>query len=487
MSDDLDHLLSIDDEYFEDADFSSDLLAAPTAPRPPSAPRPLQSAFDPTYARRSAAPVHQDTAAPDTAAASSEASTASIILFMMRQQQEQQEQQARREEQQLRREREYREEHRQEVLAERERRDQERADQARQQSDLFQLMTAALTAQTAAASAPRPIAVFSTKSDAKLAETKSIVDIRGMFDTAERFNSVFDVQLENEVPVTNTIHALSQFRATIKAHCRINTPDMTDSQLKSAMFLHFEMGKSGISITDFRPKDIRRVDSISELGNVMGLASRIYSDFFGPHIRCGFERLKSDLDLLVHRLPGSITTSAAIELVDTAIAATRDFFRHDQDATPLHASHLGVAMADAMSITVDHPMVCDFVSSSIQAVVAASVKVANSKANPADSPVADRNKRQPKTANTLNTGAAGGASSAREVAGGASSPRSASPRPTIPGKSPCYSWASRTGPCGSLSASDDCCQVNGPYPHKFDPATTPKEKAAFLGWLKKKE
>jgi hypothetical protein len=108
MSDDLDQLLSIDDEYPENADFSSDSLAAPAAPRPPSAPRPLQSAFDPLYARRSAAPVHQDTAAPDTAAASSEASTASIILFMMRQQQEQQEQQARREEQQLRREREYR-------------------------------------------------------------------------------------------------------------------------------------------------------------------------------------------------------------------------------------------------------------------------------------------------------------------------------------------------------------------------------------------
>jgi hypothetical protein len=114
------------------------------------------------------------------------------------------------------------------------------------------------------------------------------------------------------------------------------------------------MGKSGISITDFRPKDIRRVDSISELGNVMGLASRIYSDFFGPHIRCGFERLKSDLDLLVERLPGSINTSAAIELVDSAIAATRDFFRHDHDATPLDASHLGVATAAAMSITADN-------------------------------------------------------------------------------------------------------------------------------------
>ena len=82
----------------------------------------------------------------------------------------------------------------------------------------------------------------------------------------------------------------------------------------------------------------------------MGLASRVYSDFFGPHIRCGFERLKSDLDLLVDELHGSINTSAAIELVDAAIAATRDFFRYNHDATPLDASHLGVATAAAMSM-----------------------------------------------------------------------------------------------------------------------------------------
>ena len=87
----------------------------------------------------------------------------------------------------------------------------------------------------------RPIAVISTKSDAKLAEAKSIVDIRGMFDTAGRYDSVFAVQIEHEIPVTNTVHALSHFRATLKANCRINTPDLTDAQLKSAMFLHFEI------------------------------------------------------------------------------------------------------------------------------------------------------------------------------------------------------------------------------------------------------
>jgi len=340
MSDDLDHLLAIDDGYSETADFSSDSLTAPTAPRPPSDPRPLRSAFDPTYARRSTAPVHEDTSAPDTVAPASEASTASAFFFMMRQQQEQQ---LRREEQQMMREREYREEHRQELLAERERRDRERREDYQQhredaqqhRTDMMQMMSA-LAAQASAPPSPvRPIAVISTKSDAKLAEAKSIVDIRGMFDTAGRYDSVFAVQIEHEIPVTNTVHALSHFRATLKANCRINTPDLTDAQLKSAMFLHFEMGKSGISIVDFRPKNVLKVDSISALGKVMGLASRVYSDFFGPHIRCGFERLKSDLDLLVDQLHGSINTSAAIELVDASIAATRDFFRYDHDATPL--------------------------------------------------------------------------------------------------------------------------------------------------------
>jgi hypothetical protein len=168
------------------------------------------------------------------------------------------------------------------------------------------------------------------------------------------------------------------------------------------MFLHFEMGKSGISIVDFRPKNVLKVDSISALGKVMGLASRVYSDFFGPHIRCGFERLKSDLDLLVDQLHGSINTSAAIELVDASIAATRDFFRYDHDATPLDASHLGIATAAAMSITADHPMVCDFVSSSLQAGLLASAKVADPRVAPAD------DKRRPKPAPTPSGGAAGG-------------------------------------------------------------------------------
>ena len=237
------------------------------------------------------------------------------------------------------------------------------------------------------------------------------------------------------------------------------------------MFLHFEMGKSGISIVDFRPKNIPKVDSISALGKVMGLASRVYSDFFGPHIRCGFERLKSDLDLLVERLPGSINTSAAIELVDSAIAATRDLFRHDQDATPLHASHLGVATAAAMSITADHPMVCDFVSSSLQAGLLASAKVADPRVAPAD------DKRRPKPAPTPSGGAAGGASPARDT----------NARPVINGKFPCFSWASKTGACGAMAAGSLCPHTKGPFPHAWEQTTTSKEKSAFLGWLKTKE
>jgi hypothetical protein len=350
--------------------------------------------------------------------------------------------------------------------------EQHREDARQHRADMMQMMSVALTAQASPPPSPvRPIAVISTKSDAKLAEAKSIVDIRGMFDTAGRYDSVFDVQIEHDLPVTNTVHALSHFRATIKAKCRINTPDLTDAQLKSAMFLHFEMGKSGISIIDFRPKNVLKVDSISVLGKVMGLASRVYSDFFGPHIRCGFERLKSDLDLLVEELPGSINTSAAIELVDAAIAATRDFFRHDHDATPLDASHLGVATAAAMSITEDHPMVCDFVKSSLQAGLMVSAKVANPKVAPAD------DKRHTKPTTAVSGGAAGGASSTRDT----------NARPVINGKFPCFSWASKTGACGAMAEGSLCPHTKGPFPHVWEQTTTPKEKSAFLGWLKGRE
>ena len=401
------------------------------------------SAFPPASIPRSLAPGRQDTTASDAAATSSD--TASVILLLLRQQQEQQVQQARRDE----------------------RRDEQQARRDEQhRADMMQMMSVALTAQASPPPSPvRPIAVISTKSDAKLADLGSIVNIRGMFDTPERYNAVFAVEIEHDIPVTNTVHALSHFRATIKAHCRTNTPDLTDAQLKSAMFLHFEMGKSGSSITDFRPKDMPRVDSFSALGKVMGLASRVYSAFFGPHIRFGFERLKSDLDLLVEQFPGSIKISAAIELVDAAIAATRDIFRYDHEAPPLDAWHRGATNAAAMSITADHPMVCDFVRSSLQAGLVATDKVANPKVAPLD----DKRRLKPATA------------------GGAGPAKDTSARPVITGKFPCFSWASKTGACGAMAAGSLCLHTKGPFPHVWEQTTTSKEKSAFLGWLKGRE
>ena len=71
-------------------------------------------------------------------------------------------------------------------------------DAQQHRTDMMQMMSA-LAAQASAPPSPvRPIAVISTKSDAKLAEAKSIVDIRGMFDTAGRYDSVFAVQIEHE-------------------------------------------------------------------------------------------------------------------------------------------------------------------------------------------------------------------------------------------------------------------------------------------------
>ena len=86
------------------------------------------------------------------------------------------------------------------------------------------------------------------------------------------------------------------------------------------MFVQFDAGKSGVSITDFRAKNVTRVSNLAALAAAVSLASRIYSEFFGPHIRIGFERLTTDLGDLVRELPGSITLEPAIELVDNAIA-----------------------------------------------------------------------------------------------------------------------------------------------------------------------
>jgi hypothetical protein len=109
----------------------------------------------------------------------------------LRQQQEQQVQQARRDE----------------------RRDEQQARRDEQhRADMMQMMSVALTAQASPPPSPvRPIAVISTKSDAKLADLGSIVNIRGMFDTPERYNAVFAVETEHDFPVTNTVHALSHF------------------------------------------------------------------------------------------------------------------------------------------------------------------------------------------------------------------------------------------------------------------------------------
>jgi hypothetical protein len=362
MSDDLDQLLSIDDEYPENADFSSDSLAAPAAPRPPSAPRPLQSAFDPLYARRSAVPVHQDTVAPDPVALSSEA----IFLFMMRQQQDQQEQQARRDEQQARRE---------------ERRDAlQREESIRRDAQMMQMM-AAFTAPT------RPLAVISTKSDTKLAEQSGISSIRGMFASEARYREFFNVEEENGIPVTNIISAIDALRDIIKLQCLTDPPDLTDANLKSVLFLHFDKGKSGISITDLRPKSMSKVSTPADLTRVLSIASRFYSSVYGSHLRTGFQQLQADLSELLHHLPGSITTPSAIQLVDGALAALRLAFRGfgDLEEVP-DASFLAHTASTAMAVPLDHPTVLAFERISIQKAL-----LSQKSSEPSDKPRGDRN------------------------------------------------------------------------------------------------
>ena len=77
--------------------------------------------------------------------------------------------------------------------------------------------------------------------------------------------------------------------------------------------MQFDAGKSSVSITDVRAKNVPRVSTLAALATTVSLASRIYSAFFGSHIRSGFERLTTDLGDLVRELPGSITLAAAIE------------------------------------------------------------------------------------------------------------------------------------------------------------------------------
>jgi hypothetical protein len=188
-------------------------------------------------------------------------------------------------------------------------------------------MMAAITAQTAAASAPTRLAVISNKSDTKLAELSSISSIRGMFDSEARYRDFFNVEDEHGTPVTNIVSAIDALRDTIKLQCLIDPPDLTDAQLKSMLFLHFDKGKSGLTITDLRPKSMSKVSTPADLTRILSIASRLYSSVYGLHLQRGFQQLQADLSELLHHLPGSITTPSAIQLVDGALAALRLAFR----------------------------------------------------------------------------------------------------------------------------------------------------------------
>jgi hypothetical protein len=82
--------------------------------------------------------------------------------------------------------------------------------------------------------------------------------------------------------------------------------------------------------------------------------------------------------------------ATSIQLADHFLAALRASLPYTPEAEDLN---LGDIAADAMSIPFDHPMVLRFERHPLH-------KAANAsgKANSGDSPVADRNKRQPKTA-----------------------------------------------------------------------------------------
>ena len=240
------------------------------------------------------------------------------------------------------------------------------------------------------------------------------------------------------------------------------------------MFVQFDAGKSGVSITDFRAKNVSRVSNLAALATAVSLASRIYSDFFGPHIRSGFERLTTDLGDLVRELPGSITLAAAIELVDNAIASLRDAFALDRAGNRPAVSELGSIASSAMSIPKSHYMVQQYLETSLQALLVASSKSPDP--TRADDPTGRRQKKAPPAS-----------SAPIGVAGGASSGKAHNPRPAIAGKFPCFSWASKSGACGALHEGSVCSQLTGPHPHAWDSATSAKDKAAFILWLKKRQ
>jgi hypothetical protein len=335
-------------------------------------------------------------------------------------------------------------------------------------------MMSALAAQASAPPSPvRPIAVISTKSDTKLAELSSISSIRGMFDSEARYRDFFNVEDEHGTPVTNIVSAIDALRDTIKLQCLIDPPDLTDAQLKSMLFLHFDKGKSGLTITDLRPKSMSKVSTPADLIRILSIASRLYSSVYGLHLQRGFQQLQADLSELLHHLPGSITTPSAIQLVDGALAALRLAFRGFGDLEEIpDANFLAQTASTAMSIPLDHPTVLAFERISYQKSL-----ISQKSSDPSDKPRGDRAAAPtvvPKSA-AVSSGAAGGAGPAKDK----------NARPVINGKYPCFSWASKSGACGALAAGSTCTHHLGPFPHAWDNATTPKDKSTFLGWLLK--
>ena len=104
---------------------------------------------------------------------------------------------------------------------------------------------------------------------------------------------------------------MAQFRASIQAQCLINAPELTDAELKAAIFFQFNTGTSGVSITHFRPRGMTKISTAADLTNVLALASAIYGHFFGAYICRGFERLVFDLLALATEFPLSTTTDTS--------------------------------------------------------------------------------------------------------------------------------------------------------------------------------
>ena len=148
-----------------------------------------------------------------------------------------------------------------------------------------------------------------------------------------------------------------------------------------------------------------------------------------------FEHLTTDLGDLARELPGSMTLAA--ELINNAIASLRDAFALDRTGDRPATSALCSIAASAMSIPKSHSMVQQYLETSLQANL-----VASSKSQQSNQPTDPTGRRQRKASPA--SGATIG------IAGGASSGKAHNPRPTIAGKFPCFSWASKSGACGAL-------------------------------------